>query len=64
MKASLLMNFYDVPGYFLIDSTYRKVLKFSGVKASRNDQLILGTKNTIKILNGIVHVYICVCIYI
>lgn len=42
------MDFYDVPGYFLIDSTYRKVLKFSGVKASRNDQLILGTKKTIK----------------
>lgn len=61
------MDFYDVPGYFLIDSTYRKVLKFSGVKASRNERLILvihTQKNLLKFLNGIVHIYICVCMYI
>lgn len=44
MKASLLMDFYNVPGYFLIDNIYRKILKFSAVKASRNDQSIIGTK--------------------
>lgn len=69
MKASLLMNFYNVPGYFLIDSIHRKILKFSAVKANRNDQSIIGTKKekkkTIKNFkwNSSYLCGVCLCVY-
>lgn len=43
-ESKSLEGFSNVPGYFLIDSIYRKISKFSGIKASRNHQSILGTK--------------------
>lgn len=62
------MIFRMFHGIFLLIAYTERFLKFSGVKASRNDRSIIGTKKgkkLLKILNGIVRIYICVsvCMY-
>lgn len=60
------MIFIMFHGIFLLIAYTERFLKFSGVKASRNDRSIIGTKKgkkLLKILNGIVRIYICVSVY-